>query len=101
MALASTNVDLADITGEVSSINTVFDDENQSIQRVMITIQLDRKNTSLSLCESKLDHAIMEKIKVYSSCDNPSRGTPAHGPQVHSAAAHRHQPLYYEISLSP
>ncbi|KAJ4889235.1 hypothetical protein Rs2_28983 [Raphanus sativus] len=44
MALASTNVNLADITGEVSSINTVFDDENQSIQRVMITIQLDRHN---------------------------------------------------------
>lgn len=41
---------VADITGEVSSINTVFDDENQSIQRVMITIQLDRYKTHQLIC---------------------------------------------------
>lgn len=36
--------------GEVSSINTVFDDKNQSIQCVMITIELDRHNYAERRC---------------------------------------------------
>ncbi|KAF2587939.1 hypothetical protein F2Q70_00040617 [Brassica cretica] len=41
MALASTNVDLPDIFGQDRSIHTIYNDENESIQRVMVTIQLD------------------------------------------------------------
>ena len=37
---------VAHVMGEVSSINTVFDNENHSIHRVMITIQLDRYKTN-------------------------------------------------------
>ncbi|KAF3523311.1 hypothetical protein F2Q69_00047295 [Brassica cretica] len=46
---------VAHVMGEVSSINTVFDNENHSIHCVMITIQLDRKDTSPSLCNAKLE----------------------------------------------
>ncbi|KAH0873176.1 hypothetical protein HID58_070538 [Brassica napus] len=37
---------VAHVMGEVSSINTVFDNENHSIHRVMITIQLDRRKVA-------------------------------------------------------
>lgn len=37
---------VADIMGEVSSINTVFDNENHSIHHMFITIQLDRYKTN-------------------------------------------------------
>ncbi|KAH0942531.1 hypothetical protein HID58_002168 [Brassica napus] len=42
MALANTNVDLPDIFGQDRSIQTIYNDENESIQSVMVTIQLDR-----------------------------------------------------------
>ncbi|WZY98660.1 hypothetical protein YC2023_070989 [Brassica napus] len=41
MALANTNVDLPDIFRQDRSIHTIYNDENESIQRVMVTIQLD------------------------------------------------------------
>ncbi|KAG5388707.1 hypothetical protein IGI04_030248 [Brassica rapa subsp. trilocularis] len=41
MALVKTNVDLPDIFRQDRSIHTIYNDENESIQRVMVTIQLD------------------------------------------------------------
>uniref|UniRef100_M4F1H6 Uncharacterized protein n=1 Tax=Brassica campestris TaxID=3711 RepID=M4F1H6_BRACM len=45
MALVKTNVDLPDIFRQDRSIHTIYNDENESIQRVMVTIQLDRSTT--------------------------------------------------------
>lgn len=36
---------ISDIFGQDRSIHTIYNDENESIQRVMVTIQLDRSTT--------------------------------------------------------
>lgn len=42
MVLANTNVNFPDVFGDVCDIKTTYKDENHAIQRVVVTVPIDR-----------------------------------------------------------